>query len=124
MGTPPPAAPCLLTPKPGPANRFTAVAGPLKLVVKQVKGHTDLDCINSKVSDITDFNNQIAVTHSCDRASFGFDLVSGKKYFVALTFVQLVDPFNARATLNEACGQELDTIDVTNLFPGYVIEVA
>jgi hypothetical protein len=26
--------------------------------------------------------------------------------------------------LNEACGQELDIIDATNLFPGYIIEVA
>jgi hypothetical protein len=49
---------------------------------------------------------------------------SKKKYFVSLTFVQLVDPFQAKANLDEACGQNLDTIDVTNLFPSYIIEVA
>jgi len=123
MGTPAGSTPCLLTPKPGPANRFTAKAGQLSLVVKQIKGHTDLDCVNSKVSDITDFDNQVAVTHACTSSSFGFELKSGKKYFVSLTFVQLDSPFTAKGTLNESCGQVVDTIDATNLFPGYFIEV-
>jgi hypothetical protein len=124
MGISPGAAPCLLTPQPDEANRFTAVPGTLKLVVKQTKGQTDLDCLNSKVLDITDFTNQVPVSHTCDRSSFSFDMNGGKKYFVSLTFVQLVDPFKAKASLNEACGQELDIIDATNLFPGYIIEVA
>jgi len=124
MGLTPGAAPCLLTPQPDEANRYTGVAGTLKLVVKQIKGQTDLDCLNSKVLDITDFNNQLAVSHTCDRANFSFAMESGKKYFVSLTFVQLVDPFKAKASLNEACGQKLDIIDATNLFPGYIIEVA
>ncbi len=124
MGTNAGAVPCLLTPIPKTVNRFTGKPGTLKLVVEQVKGHTDLDCLNSKVLDITTSRAQTAVDHTCDSSGFSFKMESGKKYFISLTFVQLVNPFEATANLNEACGQNLDTIDVTNLFPGYVIGVA
>jgi hypothetical protein len=115
---------CLLTPIPQTVNRYTGKAGSLQMVVEQVRGRTDLDTVNSKVSDITDINSPVAVDHTCDRTSFSFTMESQKKYFVSLTFVQLDDPFNAKAKLNEGCGQNLDLIDVTNLFPGYIIEVA
>jgi hypothetical protein len=124
MGTNAGAVPCLLTPIPKTVNRFTGKPGTLKLVVEQVKGHTDLDCLNSKVVVIANTGTQRAVDHTCDSSSFSFKMDSGNKYFVSLAFVQLVDPFQAQANLNEACGQNLDTIDVTNLRPGYVIEVA
>jgi hypothetical protein len=124
MGTNAGAVPCLLTAVPKTVNRFIAKPGTLKLVLEQVKGQTNLDCTNSKVVDITDSAKQKAVDHTCDSSSFSFKMDSGKKYFISLTFVQLVNPFEATANLNEPCGQNLDTIDVTNLFPGYVIEVA
>lgn len=124
MGTNAGAVPCLLTPIPSTVNRYKGKPGTLKMVIEQVKGRTDLDCVNSKVTEISDINNPVAVTHTCDQSTFSFAMASGKKYFVSLTFVQLVNPFNAKANLNEACGQNLDTIDVTNLFPGYMIEVA
>ena len=124
MGTNAGAVPCLLTSIPKTVNRFTGKPGTLKLVVEQVKGHTDLDCLNSKVLDITTSGAQTAVAHECDSSSFTFKMESGKRYFVSLTFVQLVSPFEAKANLNEACGQTLGIIDVTNLFPGYLIEVA
>ena len=124
MGTNAGAVPCLLTPIPKTVNRFTGKPGTLKLLVEQVKGHTDLDCLNSKVVEVGMGGTQTAVDHECDSSSFSFKLESGKRYFISLTFVQLVNPFEAKANLNEACGQNLDTIDVTNLFPGYVIEVA
>jgi hypothetical protein len=124
MGTQAGTNPCLLTAIPNTVNRFIGKPGTLKMVVEQIKGQTDLDCTNSKVVDITSSGTQKAVDHTCDRSSFSFMMESKKKYFVSLTFVQLVDPFQAKANLNEACGQNLDTIDVTNLFPSYIIEVA
>jgi hypothetical protein len=118
------ATPCVLTPIPNTVNRFTAKPGALKLALQQVNGRTDLDCVNSKVSEISDIANPVAVTHDCDQASFGFQMDNHKKYFIALTFVQLLDPFHSVANLNDAaCGKKIDTIDVTNLFPGYVITV-
>lgn len=123
MGTNAGAVPCLLTPIPKTVHRFTAKPGTLKLVVAQVKGHTDLNCVTSKVVEITG-GAQTAVAHTCDSSSFSFEMKSGKRYFLALAFVQLVDPFEARANLNEACGQTVDIIDATNLLPGYFIEVA
>ena len=124
MGTNAGAVPCLLTPIPKTVNRFIGKPGELKLVLEQVKGQTNLDCVNSNVTAITKSGTKTAVDHTCDSTSFSFTMESGKKYFVSLAFVQLVDPFQAQANLNESCGQNLDTIDVTNLRPGYVIEVA
>jgi len=114
---------CLLVAIPNSVNTFIGKTGKLKMVVKQVKGRTDIDCGNSSVTDITNPANEINVAKECDQSSLSFQMDSGKKYKVLLTFNQLVDPVNAQADLNEECGQNLDTITVTNLFPRYDIEV-
>jgi hypothetical protein len=124
MGTQPGATPCLLTPVTDEVNTFNATAGALSIKLEQVSGQTAIDCVNSKVTDLTDPNKPIAVNHSCDQTTFSLQLSSGKTYLVTLRFVQLVNPFSAQANLKEACGQLLDTIDATNLLPGYIIVVA
>jgi hypothetical protein len=120
----PPSNPCLLTPVPNRVNRFTATAGTLTLVVNESNGETDLDSVNSKVSDITDPAAPKAVDHVVTNASLSFQMQSQKTYLLSLAFVQITAPYDSEAQLKEPCGQTIDTIDVTNLFPGYVVEVA
>jgi hypothetical protein len=119
-----PPNPCLLTPIPHRVNRFTATAGMLTLVLNETQGETDLDSVNSKVSDITDPNAPKAVDHVATNTSISFQMLSQKTYVLTLAFVQITAPFSSEAQLKEPCGQTVDTIDVTNLFPGYVVEVA
>jgi hypothetical protein len=122
MGTTPAVPPCLLTAKPNTVNRYTAVPGSLTLLVADVTGQTNVDSVNSKVTDITNVNSPIAVTHNCTQSSLTFQIVVGKTYLVQFAFVQITNPFGSTAKLKEACGTVLDTIDATNLFPAYVME--
>jgi hypothetical protein len=113
---------CLLTARAGQVNRFAATPGTLTLNLKDVSGHTDFDTVNSTVKDITNPATPIAVTHTCTTSTFSFQITASKTYFVSLVFVQIASPFNSTAQLNEQpCVQQIDTIDVTNLVPGYVI---
>jgi hypothetical protein len=118
-----PAVPlCLLTPIPNTANRYSAKPGALTLLVSDVIGKTDLDSVNSKVTDITNPNAPIAVTHNCTQTSLTFQIVASKTYLVQLAFVQITNPYGSTSNLKEACGAVLDTIDATNLFPAYLVE--
>jgi len=114
-------AACLLTPKAGQVNRFDSKPGNLTLTVQNVQGTTSLDTVNSHVKDVTDPNNAISVPSTCTATSISFAVQAGKTYFINLAFVQ-IPPFNSKAQLNETpCGQNIDTIDVTNLFPAYIV---
>jgi|ERR1700722_1816985 len=122
MGNKPVVPPCLLTPKPGTVNRYSALPGTLTLLVADVTGLTNVDSVNSKVTDITNPSSPIAVTHSCTSTSLTFTIVVGKTYLVQFAFVQITSPYGSTANLKEACGAILDTIDATNLFPAYLME--
>jgi hypothetical protein len=114
-------AACLLTPKQGQVNWFDSKPGNLTLGVQDVQGQTNLDTVNSHVKDVTDPNKSVSVPSTCTPTSLTFTVQTGKTYFINLAFIQ-IPPFNSRAQLNEnPCGQNIDTIDVTNLFPGYVV---
>jgi hypothetical protein len=114
-------AACLLTPIQGQVNRFTSKPGNLTLSVQNIQGQTNLDTLNSHVKDVTNPNNPISVQSTCTSTSISFTAQTGKTYFVNLAFAQ-IPPFNSQAQLNETpCGQNVDTIDATNLFPGYVV---
>jgi hypothetical protein len=114
--------PCLLTPVPNEINNFTAKAGTLSLILSDVAGNTSLDTLDSSVFDITTPGAQVAVTVAATTSSISFQLVAGKKYYLSLTFCQLVSPFSAKANLKEGCGQLIDTISAVNLYPGYIIQ--
>jgi hypothetical protein len=114
-------AACLLTPIQGQVNRFNSKPGSLTLSVQNVQGQTSLDTLNSHVKDITNPNSPTSVPSTCTSTSVAFTVQSGKTYFINLAFVQ-IPPFSSQAQLNETpCGQNVDTIDATNLFPGYVV---
>jgi hypothetical protein len=122
MGNAPAVPACLLTAKPNNVNRYTAIPGSLTLLVADVTGQTNVDSVNSKVTDTTNPSNPIAVTHSCTPTSLTFQIAVGKTYLVQFAFVQITNPYGSTAKLKEACGAVLDTIDATNLFPAYVME--
>lgn len=112
---------CLLTPRQGQVNWFDSKPGNLTLSVQGIQGQTNLDTINSHVKDVTDPNNSVSVPSTCTPTGLAFTVQAGKTYFINLVFTQL-PPFNSLAQLNETpCGQNIDTIDVTNLFPAYVV---
>jgi len=114
-------AACLLTPVQGQDNRFTSKPGNLTLSVQNVQGQTTFDSLNSHVKDVTNPNSPTSVPSTCTSTSITFTVQAGKTYFINLTFAQ-IPPFNSQAQLNETpCGQKIDSIDVTNLFPAYVV---
>ncbi len=113
-------AACLLTPQ-AQANKFTSKPGNLTLSVQNIQGQTTLDTLNSHVKDVTNLNNPVSVSSACTSTSMAFTVQAGKTYFVNLVFAQ-IPPFNSQAQLNETpCGQNIDTIYVTNLFPAYMV---
>jgi hypothetical protein len=114
----------LLTPIANRVNRFTAKPGLLSLIIHDVEGETDLDSVNSKVTDVTNTAAPKAVDHATTNASLSFQMQAGVTYLIGLAFAQIVDPLNSTAELKEPCGQVIDTIDVTNLFPGYFVTVS
>jgi len=122
MGNNPVVPPCLLTAKPNTVNRYKAVPGNLTLLLADVTGQTNVDSVNSKVTDITNPNNPVAVTHNCTTTSLAFLISAGKTYLVQFAFVQITNPYGSTANLKEGCGAVLDTIDATNLFPAYLME--
>jgi hypothetical protein len=110
----------LLTPMEDRVNRFNAKPGMLTLNVKNISGKTDLDAANSTVKDITDSASPIAVSRACTQSRFSFQVEAGKTYHIALAFIQTPSPHGSVAELEEG-GQKIDTIDLTNLFPGFVV---
>jgi hypothetical protein len=114
-------ATCLLTPRAGQVNRFDSAQGNLTLTAQDLKGHTSLDTVNSHVKDITDPNKPTGVSTTCTSTSIAFKVDTGKTYFINLAFSQ-DPPFNSQAKVNETpSGQTIDNIDVTNLFPAYLV---
>jgi len=112
---------CLLTPIQGQVNRFNSKPGNLTLSVQNVQGQTTLDTVNSHVKDVTNPNSPTSVPSTCTSTSISFTVQTGKTYFINLAFAQ-IPPFNSQANVNETpCGQNIDSIDVTNLFPAYVV---
>jgi hypothetical protein len=119
-----PNAPCLLTPVDGEINTYTAKAGTLNLVLADVVETTRLDTVDTSVFDITTPGTNISVPFVATTTSLTFVMEAGKRYYVSLTCVQLINPFSAKGQLKEVCGQVLDTISAVNLYPGYCIQVA
>src|ERR1700733_10930359 len=114
-------AACLLTPIQGQVNRLHSKSWYLKFCIQNIQGQTNLDTLNSHVKDVTNPNNPVSVSSSCTSTSVTFTVQIGKTYFINLTFAQ-IPPFNSQANVNETpCGQTIDTIDVTNLFPAYLV---
>ena len=114
-------AACLLTPIQGRVNRFNSKPGRLTLSVQNIQGQTTLDTLNSQVKDVSNPNSPASVPSTCTSTAITFAVQPGKTYFVNLAFVQ-IPPFSSQAQLSETpCGQSIDTIDATNLFPGYVV---
>jgi hypothetical protein len=101
-------------------NRFVAQPGMLTLNVKEISGKTNLDAAKSTVKDITNSASPLAVSHTCTRSSFSFQVEAGKTYHITLAFEQTASPHASVADLEEG-GQKIDTIDMTNLFPGFVV---
>jgi hypothetical protein len=109
---------CLLTSQGG--GYFAGKPGLLQLKIQNVKGSTQLNVSKSLVWDITNLPNQVPVTRTCTATTFSFTIVAGKTYHVQLECSQ-VPPYDSEASLVEACGQTLATINVVNLMPGLVV---
>jgi len=118
MGTSSVPASCLLTNQGG--GYYAGKPGLLRLEIHDVKGSTQFNTAKCGVWDITNFPTKVAVTHSCDAQTFSFTIEAGKTYHVQLECSQQ-PPYASEATLMEACGQQLATINVTNLMPGLVV---
>lgn len=111
-------SPCLLTPQGG--GYYAGKPGQLHLILKDVKGTTQLNCTKSVVTDITNPAAPLPVTRNCTTTTLAFTIVTGKTYRVQLECSQ-VPAYDSQATLSEACGQQLLTIDVTNVVPALVV---
>jgi hypothetical protein len=115
----PPAVPCLLTAQGG--GYYKGKPGLLTLTIHDVKGSTQFNVAKSLVWDITNFPTQVPVTRDCKATSFSFTIEPHKNYHVHLECSQQPSPYEAEATLNEACGQTVATINVINQAPGLVV---
>jgi hypothetical protein len=111
-------SPCLLTPQGG--GYYAGKGGQLQLLLTDVKGTTQLNCTKSVVTDITTPSAPSPVTRSCTATTLSFTIAAGKTYHVQLECSQ-VPAYDSQATLSEACGKQLLTIDATNVVSGLVV---